>query len=92
MAAAPVTENKLSNIDVYDPNVEIVQFTTASSGDYYLCRKLKNVDAAFASQGSTDGVEIQCSWANESNGQPKVTLTPESGNVITGTLTIYGRP
>lgn len=91
MAVAAVTENKTANVDVYGPGVEVVQFTTSSSGDYYDCRKLSQVDGAFASQGTTDGVEIQCSWALKSNGQPRVTLTLEAGNAVTGTLTIYGR-
>ena len=89
---AAVTENKNSNVDVYDPNVEIVQFTTTASGDYYDPRKLKNVDGAFASQATTDGVEIQVSWEIQSNGQPRITLTLESGSAVTGKLTIYGRP
>ncbi|KKN53833.1 hypothetical protein LCGC14_0598590 [marine sediment metagenome] len=92
MPVAAVTENKNSNVDVYSLNVEIVQFTTATSGDFYDCRKLSQVDAAFAAQGTTDGVEIQCSWALKANGQPRVTLTLETGNNVTGTLTIYGRP
>ena len=89
--ASAVTEGKNANVDVYNPSVEIVQFTMSASGDYYNCRKLKNVDAAFASQGTSDGIEIQCSWALLANGQPRVTLTPESGTSYTGTLTIYGR-
>ena len=58
MVSAPVTENKTANIDVYDINVELVQFTTAASGDYYLVKKLKNVDAAFATQATENDKEI----------------------------------
>lgn len=93
MAAAPVTENKNANVDDSSlPNIEFVQFTTASSGDYYDCKKLSQVDAAFASQSSTDGDFIQVTWALLTTGQPRVTLTLKDGsNAITGYLTIIGR-
>jgi len=89
--ANPVTENATANLDVGHPSIEVVQFTTASTGDYFDCKKLKHVDSAFACQSTTDGVDIQCSFALQSNGQPRVTLTLETGNVVTGYLIITGR-
>ena len=74
------------------PSFEVVQFTTASTGDYYLCKKLSHVDAAFACQSTTDAKEIQVSWTRQSNGVTKITLTLTSGtNAVTGYLTIIGR-
>jgi len=92
MAAAHVTvNNKGANIeDSSLPNVEFVPFTTASSGDYYDCEKLSQVDAAFACQSTTDGIFLQVSWTT--SGRPRVTITPKDGsNVVTGYLTIIGR-
>jgi len=89
---AAVTENKNSNVaDVFQPGVEIVQFTTSASGDTYDCKRIKIVQGAFASQETTDGEEIQISSANQSNGQPRITITLESGSAVTGYLTIFGR-
>jgi len=58
MAAAPVTENETCNLEVFSPNEEVMQFTTAASGDYFDCKKLRHVDVAFASQATTDGIHI----------------------------------
>ena len=87
---AAVTENKLANVDMSHPSVEVVQFTTAASLDTYLSKKFSRITNAWACQSTTDGVNIQVSWANEANGQPKVTLTLESGSVFTGYLIIEG--
>ena len=91
--AAAVTVNETENItDSGIMNVEFVQFTTASSGDYFDCKKLREVETAFACQSSTDGVEIQCSWSNPpTNSPPRVTLTLSAGTAITGYLVIIGR-
>ena len=91
MAAAHVTvNNKGANIeDSSLPNVEFVPFTTASSGDYYDCEKLSQVDAAFASQSTTDGEFLQISWTT--SGRPRVTITTGATGVVTGYLTIIGR-
>ena len=89
--ANAVTENHTANLEVAHPSIEIVQFTTASDGDYFDCQKLKHVDSAFACQSTTDGVAIQCSFALKSNGQPRVTLTLETGSVVTGYLIMMGR-
>jgi len=92
MAAAHVTENQNANLaDSSLPNVEFVQFTTAASGDYYDCKKLSQVDAAFASQSTTDGEFLQVSWALKTNGQPRVTITTGATGVVTGYLTVIGR-
>ncbi len=88
--AAAVTENENSNIsDSGIMNVEFIQFTTAASGDYFDCKKLREVESAFACQSSTDGIEIQCSWNDGS--PPRVTLTLSSGTVVTGYLIVIGR-
>ena len=87
---AAVTENKTANVDMSHPSVEIVQFTTGASGDTYLSKKFSRVKNAWACQSTTDGISIQVSWANEANGQPKITLTLESGTVVTGYLVIEG--
>lgn len=92
MVVAHVTVNeKGANIeDSSLANVEFVPFTTASSGDYYDCKRLSQVDAAFASQSTTDGIFIQVSWTT--SGRPRVTLTLKDGsNVVSGYLTIIGR-
>jgi hypothetical protein len=89
--ATDLTENNWSNVDVMYPGVEIVQFTSANTADYYDCKKIKRVEGAFASQQTTDGEEIQVSWAQKGNGQPRVTLTFETQTVVSGTLTIFGR-
>ena len=89
--ATNVTENKESNVDVAHPSVEIVQFSTAASGDYYDCKKISHVDGAFASQSTTDGVDLQITWAEQSNGRPRISITPEAGTAFTGYLTIFGR-
>lgn len=91
MAAAPVTENQPCNLEVASPNREVVPFTTANSGDYFDCKKLRHVDGAFACQSTTDGTDIQVSWARQSNGVYRVTLTLETGNAVTGYLIIFGR-
>ncbi len=88
---AVVTENQTANLDMNHPAFEVVQFTTAASGDTYLVKKFAHVDAVWACQSTTDGVDIQVSWALEANGQPKITLTLESGSVFTGYLVIVGR-
>ena len=86
---AAITESKTTNTaDSGIMNVEFVQFTSASAGDYFDCKKLREVENAFACQVSTDGVEIQCSWDTAS--PPRVTLTPSAGTV-TGYLVVIGR-
>ena len=89
--ANSITESKNAQMDVAHPAFEIVEFTTAGSGDYYDCKKLDKVEAAFVSQDTADGRDIQVSFADKSNGQPRVTLTLESGSVATGYLVIVGR-
>ena len=93
MAAAHVTvNNKGANIeDSSLPNVEFVPFTTASSGDYFDCEKLSQVDGAFASQITLNGEFLQVSWALGSTGRPRVTITTGATAVVTGFLTIIGR-
>ncbi len=93
MAVDHVTVNETgANIeDSSLANVEFVPFTTASSGDYYDCNRLSQVDAAFASQSTTDGIFIQVTWALV-NGRPRVTLTLKDGSsVVSGFLTVIGR-
>ncbi len=88
---AAVTENENSNIDDSGiMNIEFVQFTTGASGDYFDCKKLREVESVFASQGTTDGIEIQCSFDNNRS-PPRVTLTLSSGTAVTGDLVIRGR-
>ena len=88
---AAVTENQTANLDVAHPSIEVVQFTTAASGDTYDSKRFRHIDNAWACQSTTDGVDIQVSWAIQSNGVPRVTLTLESGSVVTGFLVIEGR-
>jgi len=88
--ASAVTENKVTNVETNLP-AEIVQFTTAASGDYYDCKYIKEVTGAYVGQSTTDGLNIKVSWALQSNGIPRVTLTLASGTAITGFLTIFGR-
>jgi hypothetical protein len=90
MVAAPVTELTIVNTEVEIPSIEIIPFTTASSGDYYDCKLLNKVDGAFACQSTTDGTDIQVSWSRQSNGVYRITLTLETGSVVTGFLTIFG--
>jgi hypothetical protein len=90
MAALPVTEDLTEPREVNHPAIEIVEWTSQSTADYYLSKKFGQIDAAFASQESADGREVQVSWANESTGQPKVTLAPASA-ATTGYLVIIGR-
>ncbi len=88
---AAVTENKDSNVDDSGMmNIEFVQFTTAATGDFFDCKKLREVESAFACQSSTDGVEIQVSWNNDAS-PPRLTLTLSSGSNITGYLVVRGR-
>ncbi len=83
---AELTESNTTNTaDSGIMNVEFVQFTSASSADYFDCKKLREVENAFACQSSTDGVEIQCSWSGR-----RVTLTLSAGTV-TGYLVVIGR-
>jgi len=89
---AAVTEILTTNLEFDSPNIELVQFQTANSGDYFLSKKLKYIDGAFASQEIKDGEDVQVSWGYDSNGQPRVTLTLESENIVSGFLTIFGRP
>ena len=90
MAVAPLTENKNSNVDDSGiMNIEFVQFTSVTTGDYYDCKKLREVESAFASQETEDGEEIQCSWNSDS--PPRVTLTFETKNAVTGYLVVIGR-
>lgn len=88
---AAVTENQTANLDMNHPAFEVVQFTTASGADFYLSKKFAHIDGAYACQSTTDGVDIQVSWALQSNGVPKITLTLESGTNVTGYLVIVGR-
>ena len=84
---AAVTENEDSNIsDSGMMNVEFVQFTTAASGDIFVCKKLREVESAFACQSTTDGIEIQTSWSGTT-----VTLTLSAGTAVTGYLVVWGR-
>ena len=87
MAAAHITVNETENItDSGIMNIEFVPFTTAASGDYFDCLKLREIETAFACQSSTDGIEIQCSWSGT-----RVTLTLSSGTIVTGYLVVIGR-
>ena len=82
-----VTENENSNIsDSGMMNIEFIQFTTAASGDFFDCKKLREVESSFACQSTTDGIEIQCSHSGR-----RVTLTLSSGTVVTGYLVVRGR-
>ncbi len=84
---AAVTENNTANLaDSSIMNVEFVQFTTASGADTFDCKKLREVENAFACQSTTDGTEIQCSWSGR-----RVTLTLSAGTVVTGYLVVIGR-
>ena len=85
-----LTESKDSNTaDSGIMNVEFVQFSSLNSGDYFDCKKLREVETAFACQSSTDGIEIQCTWSTAS--PPRVTLTLSSGSGIKGYLVVVGR-
>ena len=84
---AALTESNDSNTaDSGIMNVEFVQFSSLNSGDYFDCKKLREVETAFACQSSTDGIEIQCSWSGI-----RVTLTLSSGSGIKGYLVVIGR-
>ena len=87
---AALIESKDSNTDDSGiMNIEFIQFSSLSSGDYFDCKKLREVETAFASQSTTDGIEIQCSWNTAS--PPRVTLTLSSGTNIKGYLVVIGR-
>ena len=87
---AAVTENANSNVsDISIQSIEIVQFTTAASGDTYESKLFENIRGAFASQETVDGEEIQVSFDNTAS-PPKVTLTFETQSVVTGYLVIRG--
>ena len=87
---AAVTENANSNVsDISIQSIEIVQFTTAASGDTYDTKLFHTIRAAFASQETSDSEEIQVSWDNTQN-PPRVTLTFSSKSVVTGYLVIRG--
>ncbi|KKN24748.1 hypothetical protein LCGC14_0891740 [marine sediment metagenome] len=87
---AELTESNDSNTaDSGIMNVEFVQFSSLDSGDYFDCKKLREVETAFACQSTTDGIEIQCSWDTAS--PPRVTLTLSSGSSIKGYLVVIGR-
>ena len=89
---AAVTENQTANLDVNHPSMEVVQFTTAASGDTYDSKRFRHIDNAWACQSTTDGVDIQVSWVQgTSTSSPRITLTLESGTVVTGYLVIEGR-
>ena len=91
MVARPIDETKTIPMEVHNPRLEIVHFTTQSTdGDYYDCKKLANVQAAFASNLTADGKEIQVSWALLSNGQARVTITPSQVSTE-GYLVIIGK-
>ncbi len=84
---AALTESNDSNTaDSGIMNVEFVQFSSLNSGDYFDCKKLREVETAFACQSTTDGIEIQCSWSGR-----RVTLTLSSGTNIKGYLVVVGR-
>ncbi len=84
---AALTESNDSNTaDSGIMNVEFVQFSSLSSGDHFDCKKLREVENAFACQSTTDGIEIQCSWSGI-----RVTLTLSSGSNIKGYLVVIGR-
>ena len=84
---AALTESNTTNTaDSGIMNVEFVQFSALNSGDHFDCKKLREVESAFACQSSTDGIEIQCSWSGRT-----VTLTLSSGSGIAGYLVVVGR-
>lgn len=85
MPAAAVTEDTTINREIFAPDTEIVGFTTAAAGDYYDSKRFAQIEAAFASQETGDGNEIQVSWSGS-----RVTITPITG-VTKGTLVIFGR-
>ncbi len=89
--ASAINETTTANQEVAHPSVEIVQFNTSGSGDYYDCKKLRHVDGAFACQSATDGTDIRVSWAEQSNGVQRVTLNLETGSAYDGWLVIFGR-
>lgn len=86
MAAQPITQIKTENTELFHPSIEVIRGTTQSTeGDYWNSKKFSIIDAAFASQETTDSVEIKVSWSGA-----KVTVVPESA-IVTLTLTIFGR-
>jgi len=87
---AVVSENKTENMEIANPHFEIVKFTTAAAGDYKDSDKFGQVEAAFAGQQSADGNEIQLSFATQTQGQQRVTITPTTA-ATTGWLLIIGR-
>ncbi len=84
---AALTESNDSNTaDSGIMNIEFVQFSGLNSGDFFDCKKLREIEDSFASQSTTDGIEIQCS-----NSGRRVTITLSSGSNIKGYLVVIGR-
>lgn len=91
MAARPVTQIKTVNMDVNNPRLELVHFSTQSTeGDYYDCKKLSQCSGAFASNLTTDDKEIRVNWAILATGQLRVYVHTEEA-VTEGYLTIIGK-
>ena len=91
MVARPVDETKTIPMENSNPQLELVHFTTQSTdGDYYDCKKLSNVKAAFASNVTTDNKSIRVSSEILSNGQARVHLYPEEASTE-GYLLIVGK-
>ncbi len=90
MAELHVDVTSTTAREVNNPRFEIIEFTTQGiTGDYYDCKKLGQVHAAFASNLTSNDKEIRVSWANKANGQPRITIIPEEAST-NGYLLIVG--
>ena len=71
---AAVTEDLTEPMEVKNPNIEIVQFTTASNGDTYDFKKLGSVICMFTGQVTTDSIETGAILSTLSTGQKRATM------------------
>jgi hypothetical protein len=90
MAKFPLDIVETINREVRNPHLEIIEFNTQGiEGDWYDSKKFGQVQAAFACNLTSDSKEIRVSWANQSNGQPRITVIPEEADT-NGYLVIFG--
>lgn len=91
MAARPVNQTLSVAMEVNNPRLELVHFTTQSTdGDYYDCKKLANVNGAWATNLTSDSKEIRVESEILPNGQARVRIYPEEPNT-SGYLSIEGK-
>lgn len=90
MVARPLEEVETVPMENANPNLELVSFiATTMDGDYYDCKKINQIQGAFAVNTKTADKCIQVSWSVLANGQSRVTIVPEE-NACTGYLVIVG--